>query len=162
MSSRFYRHNGLIPGLALVVLFLGGCVAGKGYPPSATPSADAAALIRTACGQLGGCYLPGGNAPSTGFDCSGFTQWVFQQRGLSLPRQSFDQYRMGHDVKAEKLQQGDLVFFEIEQKGASHVGIYVDRGWFIHCSSPRGGVREDHLMDKYWQNRYLGARRILP
>jgi murein DD-endopeptidase len=158
----FCRSRVGVLGLALFVLLLGGCTASKGYPPVVTSSMEAVALIQTARGQLGVCYHPGGNSPSTGFDCSGFTQWVFQQRGLSLPRQSYDQYRIGHEVKGEELQQGDLVFFQIEKKGASHVGIYLDRGWFIHCSSPGGGVREDNLTDRYWQRGYLGARRILP
>jgi cell wall-associated NlpC family hydrolase len=98
----------------------------------------------------------------TGFDCSGFTHWVFMQHGITLPRQSFDQYQLGQQVKVGKLRAGDLVFFEIEKKGASHVGIYVDRGRFIHCSSTGGSVKEEDLNERYWQKHFLGARRLLP
>jgi cell wall-associated NlpC family hydrolase len=108
---------------------------------------------------MGVPYHAGGTSPATGFDCSGFTQWVCWQHGIFLPRQSFEQYQVGQPVRGDQLQQGDLVFFEIEQKGASHVGIYEARGWFIHCSSPGGRVREDHLSEKYWRKHYLGARR---
>lgn len=156
------RMKGGVLRVTLVVLLVGGCAADRGWAPAIPMNPEAALLIQTARGQLGACYYPGGSTPSTGFDCSGFTQWVFQQRGWSLPRQSFDQYRLGREVALGALLPGDLVFFDIEKKGASHVGIYLGQGWFIHCSSPRGGVREDHLADPYWRKRYLGARRILP
>ena len=79
-----------------------------------------------------------------------------------LPRQSYDQYQSGVKIRGRKLYAGDLVFFEIEKKGDTHVGIYVDQGKFIHSSSTGGLVREDYLGDKYWQKHYLGARRVLP
>jgi cell wall-associated NlpC family hydrolase len=122
---------------------------------------DPGALIGTARAQLGAPYRAGGTSPQTGFDCSGFTSWVFVQHGLILPRQSFDQFRVGEEVRQRSLRPGDLVFFEIDRKGASHVGLYSGRGKFVHCSSTGGRVREDPLTEKYWQRHYLGARRIL-
>jgi murein DD-endopeptidase len=122
---------------------------------------DPGALIGTARTQLGIPYRPGGKSPQTGFDCSGFTSWVFVQHGLILPRQSYDQFRIGQLVQRKKLRAGDLVFFEVDKKGASHVGIYSGRGTFIHCSSSGGRVREDGLAENYWQKHYLGARRVL-
>jgi cell wall-associated NlpC family hydrolase len=103
-----------------------------------------------------------GASPQTGFDCSGFTRWVYLQHGVTLPRQSFDQYRTGAAVDKGELRSGDLVFFDIDKKGASHVGIYSGRGSFLHCSSPGGRVREDGIEEAYWQDHYLGARRVLP
>jgi murein DD-endopeptidase len=156
------RRIGVILGMSILLALVGGCGAGKSHQAKELPGTDTAALIRTARGQLGVPYCPGGSSPLTGFDCSGFTVWVFFQHGISLPRQSYDQYQLGQQVKAGKLRRGDLVFFEIEKKGASHVGIYVDRGRFIHCSSTGGGVREEDLNQKYWQEHFLGARRLLP
>jgi murein DD-endopeptidase len=139
-----------------------GCGAGKKYQPPPPGAIDPTALIQTARSQLGLRYQAGGSTPRTGFDCSGYTQWVFWQHGLDLPRQSSDQYRIGEKIDRRKLRTGDLVFFEIEKKGASHVGIYVDRGLFIHSSSTGGRVREDYMGEKYWQEHYLGTRRLLP
>ena len=106
--------------LVALALLQSGCGAGRKLeaPPQAI---DPVALIQTARGQLGVRYHPGGSLPSTGFDCSGYTQWVFWQHGLMLPRQSYDQYQSGEKIKGRKLHAGDLVFFEIEKKGASHV-----------------------------------------
>jgi murein DD-endopeptidase len=149
-------------GVSILVVLIGGCGAGKSHQYHELMSIDTASLIQTARGQLGVPYCPGGSSPLTGFDCSGFTHWVFMQHGISLPRLSYDQYQLGRQVKVSKLRRGDLVFFEIEKKGASHVGIYVDHGWFIHSSSTGGGVREEDLNQKYWQKHFLGARRLLP
>jgi murein DD-endopeptidase len=161
MTAKLARKMAFAPWLVALALLQSGCGAGRRLeaPPQAI---DPLALIQTARGQLGVRYNPGGSLPITGFDCSGYTQWVFWQHGLMLPRQSYDQYQSGEKIKGRKLHAGDLVFFEIEKKGASHVGIYVDQGKFIHSSSTGGLVREDHLGEKYWQKRYLGARRVLP
>lgn len=159
MSGGFVRRIGSVLGFAILALFMSGCAGGRGHPPPVVLGLELTPLIQTARSQLGVPYHPGGISPATGFDCSGFTQWVYQQYGIPLPRQSFDQYLVGQQVRGEQLQQGDLVFFDIEKKGASHVGIYEARGWFIHCSSPGGRVREDHLSTRYWQQHYLGACR---
>jgi cell wall-associated NlpC family hydrolase len=160
MRAESCHKSSTIPGLVILALLLNGCAAGRGHPPSLPPAFEAVPLIQTARSQLGIPYRAGGNSPRTGFDCSGFTQWVFEQHDMALPRQSFDQYRVGQPVKMEQLQQGDLIFFDIEKKGASHVGIYEVEGWFIHCSSPGGRVREDNLTEKYWRKHFLGARHL--
>ena len=147
--------------LAALVASQSGCGAGRKLQPP-LQAIDPAALLQTARGQLGICYRAGGSTPRSGYDCSGYVQWVFWQHGLALPRQSYDQYQLGEKVERGNLRAGDLVFFEIEKKGASHVGIYVDRGRFIHCSSTGGCVRQDYLGDKYWIEHYLGARRVFP
>jgi murein DD-endopeptidase len=162
MISALAHRIGMTLGMSILVVLIGGCGAGKSNQFHELASIDTAALIETARGQLGVPYCPGGSSPLTGFDCSGFTHWVFMQHGVSLPRQSYDQYQLGQQVKTGRLRGGDLVFFEIEKKGASHVGIYVDHGWFIHCSSTGGSVREEDLNQKYWQKHFLGARRLLP
>lgn len=147
-------------GLSALALLLCSCSAGRSYQSGNLARTDAAALIQTARGQLGVRYCPGGASPQTGFDCSGFTHWVFLQHGASIPRQSDDQYQIGQSVRKSRLQRGDLVFFETEKKGASHVGIFVENDRFIHSSGSGGGVREENMNLKYWQEHYLGARRL--
>jgi cell wall-associated NlpC family hydrolase len=156
-----FRRRATVYGLFVLALLLCSCSAGRSLHSGNLTRMDTAALIQTARGQLGVRYCPGGTSPQTGFDCSGFTHWVFLQHGASIPRQSDDQYQIGQVVKRSRLQCGDLVFFETEKKGASHVGIYMEDDWFIHSSSSGGGVREENMNLKYWQEHYLGARRLV-
>jgi cell wall-associated NlpC family hydrolase len=105
-------------------------------------------------------YRRGGRAPSTGFDCSGFVQYVFAQAlGIDLPDNSISQSEAGVRVARAELKTGDLVFFHTRGKGVSHVGIYLDNGRFIHSPSSGKRVRVDELSDQYWARRYVGARR---
>lgn len=123
------------------------------------PSTTAAAIIKTAKKEIGRPYRFGGTTPK-GFDCSGFTQYVFDKHKIKLPRMADEQYKVGSSVSKKKLSPGDLVFFSTYEKGASHVGILVDKNQFIHVSSSKG-VRIDKLDDSYWKSRYLGARKLL-
>lgn len=104
-------------------------------------------------------YKWGGVTPK-GFDCSGFVWYVFDKNSLYLPRTADVQYRAGKTVARGNLQRGDLVFFTTYEAGASHTGIYLEKGNFIHASSSKG-VMVSNLADSYWKPRYLGARRIL-
>jgi cell wall-associated NlpC family hydrolase len=98
--------------------------------------------------------------PTRGFDCSGFVQWVFAQHGRSLPREVRDQYDEGTPINRDKVQAGDLVFFETVSRGASHVGIALGEGQFVHAPSSRGVVRVESYTSRYWASRWIGARRI--
>jgi cell wall-associated NlpC family hydrolase len=104
-------------------------------------------------------YRNGGSDPS-GFDCSGFVQWVFAQNGRSLPREVHDQYGIGQKIDRDDVRPGDLVFFETEKHGPSHVGIALGGDEFVHAPSSRGVVRVENYAIDYWQKRYVGARRI--
>jgi cell wall-associated NlpC family hydrolase len=105
-------------------------------------------------------YHRGGRAPKTGFDCSGFVQYVFAHAlGVDLPGNSASQYRFGTKVPRAELRTGDLVFFHTHGKRVSHVGIYLDHGHFIHSPSPGKRVRIDDLHKHYWATRFMGARR---
>ena len=116
-------------------------------------------LIATAKKYIGVPYLWGGTTPS-GFDCSGFLQYVFRQNGLSLLRTSKQQYTMGVYVAKNQLQKGDLVFFQTGSNGISHVGMYIGNDQFIHASSSNG-VTISNLSSSYWVRTYYGARRVL-
>lgn len=108
---------------------------------------------------IGTKYVSGGIS-TNGFDCSGFTMYVFDKIGINLPHQSGSQYQMGTSVSRDEMRPGDLVFFNTSGKGVSHVGIYVGDGQFAHASTTRG-VTISSLSDSYYVNRYVGAKRIM-
>ncbi|MBW4085177.1 C40 family peptidase [Paenibacillus sp. S150] len=108
---------------------------------------------------IGTKYVAGGTS-TNGFDCSGFTRYVFDKIGINLPHQSGSQYQMGTAVSRDNIRPGDLVFFNTSGKGVSHVGIYVGEGKFAHASTSRG-VTISSLSESYYVNRYVGAKRIM-
>lgn len=126
--------------------------------PRATVPPDQA-LVATALGFRGVPYRNGGTDP-TGFDCSGFTQWVFAQYGIALPRAVEQQFKVGEKIKQDDLKPGDLVFFQTQSHGASHVGIFVADDQFVHAPSSRGVVRVEYINSTYWGRRFVGARRM--
>jgi peptidoglycan DL-endopeptidase LytE len=107
---------------------------------------------------LGVPYAWGGSSPS-GFDCSGFTMFVYRHFGLNLPHTSYEQYNHGTSVSQSQLRAGDLVFFSTAGDGASHVGIYVGQGKFINAAG--NSIRYSSISDGYWASNYVGARRVL-
>jgi peptidoglycan DL-endopeptidase CwlO len=118
------------------------------------------AVISLALSLQGTPYRNGGSDPS-GFDCSGFVQWVFAQQGLALPREVRQQYLVGEEIESDEVRPGDLVFFETVSSGASHVGIALGGGEFVHAPSSRGVVRTERYTGSYWAPRWVGARRII-
>lgn len=128
-------------------------------PPAPTQSSKASAIIATGNQYLGVKYVYGGTTPS-GFDCSGFTQYVFAKNGISLPRVSRDQYQKGTSVSLSNLKAGDLVFFSFAKNGVvDHVGISVGNGQFINASSSKGVTI--YSLGSYWKSVYVGAKRVL-
>jgi cell wall-associated NlpC family hydrolase len=117
------------------------------------------AVVRRALGYLGTRYRYGASG-ARGFDCSGFTSYIYRQHGITLPHNSAAQYRVGKPVSRSELRPGDLVFFRTRGNRISHVGIYIGNGKFVHASSARGRVRVDTLTSGYYHQRYVGARRI--
>lgn len=119
-------------------------------------------VVSYAMQYLGTPYAYGGTG-SGGFDCSGFTMHVFASFGVSLAHGATPQLNSGYYVSQNELQPGDLVFFfgtYNTSSAASHVGIYVGGGQFIHASSSRGVIISS-LSETYYANRYLTARRVL-
>jgi len=106
-------------------------------------------------------YKYGGNSPESGFDCSGFVRYVYQQSAnLTLPHGARAISQLGKTVHKNELQPGDLVFFNTLKSAFSHVGIYLGNNRFIHSPSSGGGVRVEDMQDSYWQKRFNGAQRI--
>lgn len=128
------------------------------YNPSYN-SSSSSSIVSVAQQYLGVPYVWGGTSPS-GFDCSGFTQYVFKKCGYSINRTAAAQYKNGSYVSYSNLQAGDLVYFTntYSTSGISHVGIYIGGGQFIHAAS--GGVKISSLSEKYYSTRYYGARRV--
>jgi cell wall-associated NlpC family hydrolase len=104
-------------------------------------------------------YVRGGHDPKTGFDCSGFTHYVYNQTyGLNLPYDAPSQFRDGKTIPRERMRTGDLVFFQVGKR-ITHVGIYLEDGHFIHSPRPGKSVRVDSLDSAYWAKRFAGAKR---
>lgn len=122
------------------------------------PVDTAGQVIQTAKSLLGIRYVWGGETPS-GFDCSGFVNYVFGQYGIDLPRTSRGMYD-GAGQPVSELKTGDLVFFNTTGARASHVGIYLGDGQFVSATTSRG-TRIDSLYSSYWGPKYIGAKRIL-
>lgn len=93
----------------------------------------------------------------SGFDCSGFIQYIFRQNGVSVPRTAAEQWNKGTSVSSPSV--GDVVFFETYKAGPSHNGIYIGDNKFIHAGSSRG-VEVADMNNSYWKPRYLGAKRL--
>ncbi|ADY54862.1 NLP/P60 protein [Syntrophobotulus glycolicus DSM 8271] len=117
-------------------------------------------IVSTAQKYYGYPYQWGGTSPTTGFDCSGFTKYVFAQNGITLPRISRDQYTVGTSVSFSNLLPGDLVFFSCSKSGiVDHVGIYIGNNQFINASSSKGVTA--YTFGTYWKSVYLGAKRVV-
>jgi peptidoglycan DL-endopeptidase CwlO len=123
--------------------------------PTGAPPSQYGGVVGIAMQYLGTPYVWGGESPG-GFDCSGFTYYVFSRVGVSLPRTVSAQYSVGVGVSRSELQPGDLVFFN----GLGHVGIYIGGNQFIH-SPHTGDVVKVSAMTGYYDSNYVGARRVL-
>ena len=137
-------------------------------PVSAGALLDLPRLIQTALALQGTRYQLGGDTPGSGFDCSGFVQYLFAEQGWALPRTVREQFAFGRKIQERDIQAGDLLFFATEAQGATHVGLAVDPGDapvrsghpFVHAPGENGSVRVDVLESAYWRPRFLGARRL--
>ncbi|MCA0969516.1 NlpC/P60 family protein [Halobacillus litoralis] len=116
-------------------------------------------LLEVSKQYIGVPYSFGGTTPH-GFDCSGYTSYVYDQMGISLPRTTLSQWSAGSSVSKSDLQVGDLVFFKgTYRSGISHVGIYIGDNNMISATSSRG-IAIDSLSSSYWGPKYAGAKRV--
>ena len=179
MPKRMYRLARLVGAAALVAMTAACASSGRSPRPFPTPGAGletgpaggyvtpdgptagaGAGIVDTALLLRGTPYRNGGSTPQ-GFDCSGFTQWVFAQHGLYLPREVRDQFASSVPIDSRAIQPGDLLFFETVGRGASHVAIALGDETFVHAPSSNGAVRVERLTLPYWSQRFLGVRRVV-
>lgn len=135
---------------------------------AATTTVSGDQIISTGAKHLGVKYKFGGHTPS-GFDCQGFTRFVFNKNGINLPSGARNQSKVGNYVSRDKLQVGDLVFFSTTAttkyssssiKRIGHVGIYAGNGKVLHTYGA-GGVKYSDINSKWWSSHYVTARRVL-
>lgn len=112
-------------------------------------------VIALAKWQLGARYVWGGASPA-GFDCSGFVMYVYSHIGIGLPHNAAKQYRYGTPVTRDRLEPGDVVFFD----DLHHNGIYIGGGRFIHARRSGGSVMTSGLDESWYRARWVGARRF--
>ena len=135
-------------------------------PAEPAPTASASAVMSTGNEYLGTRYQYGGATPQSGFDCSGFVQYVYGRNSVPLPRTSRQQATAGKSLAAKLngLHAGDLLFFSQSGNGVDHVAIYAGNDRILHSTSSGGGVRYDDLdspRGKWFRDRLVAARRVL-
>ncbi|MFD0715080.1 C40 family peptidase [Paenibacillus sp. GCM10027626] len=117
-------------------------------------------LVSTGKEYIGTPYEFGAESGSTSsFDCSSFTQFVFKQNGVSLPRTTSSQALVGEKVEKSELSVGDLVFFKTNGKSISHVAIYIGDNKILHSASSKGVSIAD-MTSSYWEPKFVTARRV--
>jgi cell wall-associated NlpC family hydrolase len=175
MKRMFPRSIAVI---VLAPLFAAACASGGGAAsPAAFPGASSAPrptsmpmlvaplladLIQTALGFRGVPYRLGGDSPTAGFDCSGFVQYVFSLNHIPLPRTVLEQSAIGRRIRPRDVQAGDLLFFAVDSRSVSHVGLATGAAEFIHAPAENGVVRTENVESPYWKGRFLEARRVIP
>jgi cell wall-associated NlpC family hydrolase len=172
----YWKRRRAAAALALAAALATGCASTGAVPrPFPTPgghvdagsehreellaSGTGAAIAQTALALRGVPYQSGGASPD-GFDCSGLVQYVMAQHGLGVPRVVEDQARLGREIDEDRIQAGDLIFFAIDSRRPSHVGIALDADRFVHAPKTGQHVRIDTLSSTYWRDRYVEARRV--
>ena len=146
------RRSLTLTGLLFLVVF---GLAHTGKAKAGTISTQATRVVTLALKHRGVRAHWGGTSPRTGFDCSGFTRWVYAHVGVSLPHSSYAQYQMGRRVSLSRLEPGDLLFFY----GLGHVGMYIGHGRYI--DAPQSGERVHIKSLARGLHAIDGARRIL-
>jgi len=139
--------------------------AGSRLPSPSPGVSSGAAVLPTASKYLGVRYKWGGTSPKTGFDCSGYTQFVFAKHGVRIPRTSRAQASAGSRVRlgTDPLRPGDLIMFAERGRPISHVAIYAGNRRIIHSTRSGGGVRYDDLTTQrgaWFRNHMVVARRV--
>jgi cell wall-associated NlpC family hydrolase len=145
----------------LALISVAGCAAASKpspdpAPTSIPPTRSQSRIVATALKYVGAPYARGGSSPA-GFDCSGFVMFVYGRHGVALPHSAEAQYRLGSPVRRDRLQPGDLVFFD----RLGHSGIYIGDARFVHATKPGDVVKVSRIDESWYRRRWVGARRIL-
>lgn len=132
-------------------------------PEEVKQTSQASEVVEYTKQYLGYPYVVGGKTPSTGFDCSGFTRYVYLNFGYSLGSTASSQTNIGTEITRDNLEPGDLILFQNEEKTKiGHTGVYIGGGDFIHAANPQRGIVTDNLnTNSYYNERFVSARRIV-
>lgn len=164
MTAHVFRPSRPIAtrSLLLVALLasLAACTPFQPGMPGGPPSVDRGhAVLQAAQSHIGAPYRYGGAGPDA-FDCSGLVAYAHRQLGIAVPRTAAQQFAAATPVPRKDLRPGDLVFFRLESRAVSHVGIYAGDSRFVHAPQKGGHVRMANLDDEWYRQRYAGAGRF--
>jgi cell wall-associated NlpC family hydrolase len=143
--------------LITALVAMSACAGNRSLPRDATDLRELATTI--ASFQTDAPYRYGSAGPD-GFDCSGLVYFSYEKAGLRVPRATTELKRFAARVSNRNIERGDLLFFDERGRRASHVGIYLGDGWFVHAPSSGQRVRVDRLETPYWQDSYAFAARV--
>jgi len=158
--------------LSILALLLAGCATNQversphdmARTPEAIEPSDSPTLgeliARRAMEMVGTPYRYGGATPDQGFDCSGLVYYAYAHNGMSVPRTAQEQFRTAQRISLQDARQGDILFFEDQEK-FSHVGIYVGDGRFVHAPASGRTVTVADLSNRYYQMHLVGVGRLV-
>ncbi len=149
-----------LPGILATALLVTGCVGTPAKDPRAS-SELRGSIAELALSMVGTRYRYGGAHPSDGFDCSGLVYYTYTSNGQAVPRTSRDQFDAASKISLAEAAEGDLVFFQDQEK-LSHVGIYLGEGRFDHAPSSGGAVSVANIDAPYYQRHLVGVGRLIP
>jgi cell wall-associated NlpC family hydrolase len=146
----------------LVLAGLAACTPFRAGPPGGPAAAQPGdAVLQAAQGRIGSPYQYGGAGPDA-FDCSGLVTYAHRQIGVAVPRTAAQQFAAATPVERSALRPGDLVFFRLDSRDVSHVGIYAGDGRFVHAPQRGGNVRLASLDEEYFRRSFAGGGRLYP
>lgn len=146
------KNNAIIVLFLLLLLIFYSCVSIK-----ESNANKREIIIRYSKNFINKKYKYGVQDPYYGFDCSAFTQYVYKQADINIPRTALEQYKKSKKIDKNELEPGDLVFFIIDSNAISHVGIFLGNNNFIHSPSSGKNIRVDSLDNPYWKKVYAGS-----
>lgn len=119
-------------------------------------------VVRTAATQIGQRYRLGGESPKTGFDCSGLIYWAYKQNGITVPRITLSQAKMGQKIGRKSLKPGDILVFRTSRSpNGLHTGLYAGGDKFIHAPNSKSRVKLESFSNSWWSGQFLYGRRIV-